>query len=355
MVFLIGAGCSRCAGLPLTKELTEKVLVDTDVDSLSKDILSAVEAIFSDASDSHIEDYLSEIIDLLAITDRRTERGVENSTVLVGDSAYTTKDLRKASIQIKRAIARAIDVKVTVSTHRSFVAAVHRPVRVGRPALAHPVDYLVLNYDTIIEDSLALASIPYSDGILGGATGWWEPRAFEANGLSARVFKLHGSIDWRQFPDEQSPRRIAANVKVPAEDELPVLIWPSSTKYQEAQLDPFAQLLDQARKAMRPNRGTQRLLVVCGYSFGDSHINIEIDKAIRESQGNLTVAAFTDTDQPTGQLKRWREDGSIREQVLVFARRGFFHGDNVLTTEKDLDWWKFESLTRILSGEVPTW
>ena len=352
MAFLIGAGCSRCAGLPLTKELTDKVLGDAEVDCRSKKILAAVKAIFAEAIDSHIEDYLSEIVDLLAITDRRAERGVNKNTVVLGDAQYTAEELRKASNQIKRAIAGAIEGKVNISTHQDFVTSVHRPARVGRPAPAQPVDYLVLNYDTIIEDALALGNIPYADGLYGGATGWWEPDTFEATGLSARVIKLHGSIDWRQFPDEQSPRRVGPSIKLPGEVNLPVLIWPSSTKYQEAQLDPFAQLLDRARKAMRPNFGSQHLLVVCGYSFGDSHINLEMDKALKESEGKLTIAAFTDGDEPAGQLKEWHDNDAVREQVLIFANRGFFHGSNKEISHKDLPWWKFESLTKILKGEV---
>ena len=97
---------------------------------------------------------------------------------------------------------------------------------------------------------------------------------------------------------------------------------------------------------------SQRLLVICGYSFGDSHINLEIDKALHESEGNLTIAAFTDGDEPTGQLQKWHEDDALREQVLIFANRGFFHGDTKKTSIKDLLWWKFENLTRILKGGI---
>ena len=82
MAFLIGAGCSRPAGLPLTKELTDKVLDDLEVDCLSKTILASVRDTFSEAPDAHIENYLSEIVDLLAITDRRAERGVNNTPLL---------------------------------------------------------------------------------------------------------------------------------------------------------------------------------------------------------------------------------------------------------------------------------
>ena len=352
LAFLIGAGCSKCAGLPLTKELTEKVLDNGKLDSTSKKILVAVKDTFAEAPDAQIEDYLSEIVDLLAITERRARRGVSQNTIVVGDAKYTAEELRKASDQVKRAIGSAIGGRVSIGKHREFVAAVHRPIRVGRLETLQPVDYLVLNYDTIIEDALALEKISYADGLEGGATGWWKPESFDVAGLLARVIKLHGSINWRQFPDDPLPRRVSPNIEVQDEDNFPVLIWPSSTKYQESQLDPFAQLLDRARKAMKPNTESQRLLVICGYSFGDSHVNLEIDKSLRESGGNLTVAAFTDGNTPIGQLKEWYEDGEVREQVLIFANRGFFHGDTKETSTEDLPWWKFECLTRILKGEV---
>ena len=352
LAFLIGAGCSRCAGLPLTKQLTDKVLNESGIDCLSKRILEAVKDVFAEATDANIEDYLSEIVDLLAIAERRAERGVKKNSIAVGDHQYTPDQLQDASNQIKRAIANTIDEKVFITVHQDFVTSVHQPVRIGRPRPRQPVDYLVLNYDTIIEDALALNNVPYADGLYGGATGWWEPATFEATELSARVIKLHGSINWRQFPNELTPRRVGPSIEVPGEVDLPVLIWPSSTKYKESQLDPFAQLLNLARKAMRPQPGSQRLLVICGYSFGDSHINLEIGKALQESGGNLTVAAFIDGDEPSGQLKEWHDDNAVREHVLIFAKRGFFHGKNRQISLDDLSWWKFENLTRILKGEV---
>ena len=351
LAFLIGAGCSRCAGLPLTNQLTDKVLEDDKFDSKSKEILLAVRSKFEGGVDANIEDYLSEIVDLLAITERRAERGVEENTVVVSEATYTAEQLRNASHQIKRAIASAIDRKVSTSTHQRFVAAVHRPIRVGRQELSQPVDYLVLNYDTIIEDSLAMTRIPFADGLSGGATAWWDANAFDVDGVSARVIKLHGSINWKQMPDDPLPKRIGPSIELVDQEEIPLLIWPSSTKYQEAQLDPFAQLLHRARLALRTESGSQRLLVICGYSFGDRHINLEIDRALHEAGGNLTIAAFTEKDEPTGLLKDWRENTSVRDQVLVFANRGFFHGDEEAKSTEDLDWWKFENLTRVLNGD----
>lgn len=349
--FLIGAGCSKCAGLPLTAELTEKVLDSTELDDTSKALLTAVRGLFDGAANAHIEDYLSELIDLLAIAERRVERGATQQHTEIGGRSCTAAQLRSAADQIKRAIASIIEKKVTIETHRTFVAAIHRPLRVGKTAPGQVVDYLVLNYDNALEDALALERVPFSDGMDGGATGWWNPQTFDREGVAARVLKLHGSINWCELEDDPLPRRIAASLEVIGGNDRRILIWPASTKYRETQLDPYAQLMDRARRVMRPSRGSQRVLVVCGYGFGDAHINLEMDKALRESAGDLTVVAFTSEDKPTGQLKKWIEDQGICEQVLIFANLGFFHGRSSEKTATALPWWKFENITRLLGGE----
>ncbi len=349
--FLIGAGCSKCAGLPLTGELTAEVLGSSELDGTSKAILTAVKNLFAGAANAHIEDYLSELIDLLAIAERRVDRGATQKDITLGATGYTVAQLRGAADQIKRAIASVIEKKVSIAIHRAFVVAVHRPLREGRTAPGQVVDYLVLNYDTAIEDALALERVPFSDGIDGGVTGWWNPKTFDRDGLAARVLKLHGSINWCELPSDPLPRRFASSLQVTDANDRRILIWPASTKYRETQLDPFAQLADRARGVMRPNHGFQRVLVICGYGFADAHINIEVDRGLRESAGNLTVVAFTSESEPTGQLKTWTEDERIREQVLIFANRGFFHGDSSEKSTTDLLWWKFENITRLLGGE----
>jgi hypothetical protein len=349
--FLIGAGCSKCAGLPLTAELTERVLASPEIDQCTNQLLSAIQSHFTGSSNAHIEDYLSELIDLLAIAERRTERSATQQDIVVAESSYTAKQLRDAANQIKRAIAAVIEQKVSIETHRAFASAVHRPIRVGKPAPGQTVDYLVLNYDNALEDALALERVPFSDGIDGGTTGWWNPQTFEREDLAARVLKLHGSINWCELDGDPLPRRVAASLGLASGRDRRILIWPASTKYRETQLDPYAQLMERARRVMRPNRGTQRVLVVCGYSFGDTHVNLEMDRALRESAGDLTIVAFTSENEPLGQLKRWIDDSGVCDQLLIFANRGFFHGDHSWESDVDLPWWKFQNITRLLQGE----
>nr|MBF4296222.1 hypothetical protein [Vibrio anguillarum] len=80
----------------------------------------------------------------------------------------------------------------------------------------------------------------------------------------------------------------------------------------------YANLMHRARAVLNPRDGSQRVLLIAGYSFGDAHINLEIERGLRASNGNLTVIAFTSDPVPSGALKIWYEDSSINEQVLIF-------------------------------------
>lgn len=348
--FLIGAGCSKCANLPLTAELTSKALASTKLDASTKEILTAIQDHFAGANTPNIEDYLSELVDLLAIAERRTLRGATKKEIELASKPYGADVLQEAAEQIKRAIAEVIDQPVSIETHWEFVKAVHRPVRDGKSGGNERVDYLVLNYDTLVEDALALERVLFADGMDGGVTGWWNAETFLREGLAARVLKLHGSINWSEFPDETLPRRVPKTLSGTAVKDQRIVIWPASTKYRETQRDPYAQLTSLAREILRPRDGSQRVLAICGYKFGDSHINLELDRALRESR-DLTMVVFWSDESLDATLKKWHEDAAVREQVLIYGKRGFWHGDTVDAATTDLPWWKFENITRLLGGE----
>ena len=197
---------------------------------------------------------------------------------------------------------------------------------------------------------MGLERVAYSDGFTGAATGWWEPSTFKTDGKVARVFKIHGSIDWCLLEGDSLPRRIRSGIKTESAKNH-VLIYPAATKYQETQRDPFAQMLSYMRQSLCPSEGKEMVLAICGYSFGDSHIDLEIENALYRSEGRLTIAAFVGTEEPEGKLKDWLTDSDISEQIRVYANKGFFHGDKTLKLDNDAPWWKFEILSRLLGGE----
>ena len=349
LAFLLGAGCSLNAGLPLMPQLTVEVLAHDKIGEETKKLLDTVRDLFSGAEYATIEDYMSEIVDLLSIAERRTQRGATQSKISVGDQARDASELQVALDEIKQAVSSAIGGKeVDVTTHQQFIRAIHGSLQAGKAIRG--VDYFVLNYDTLIEDALGLEKVSYFDGFTGAATGWWEPNTFRNNGGTARVFKVHGSIDWCLLEGDSLPRRVRSGIKTEL-TKSHILIYPAATKYREAQRDPFAQLLNYMRRSLCPSEGKEMVLAICGYSFGDSHIDLEIENALYQSEGRLTIAAFTGTDEPEGKLKDWLADVTISEQIRVYTNKGFFHGDKKLKLDDEILWWKFEILTRLLGGE----
>lgn len=349
LAVLLGAGCSKNAGLPLMPELTDEVLKHEKIGKETKKILDKICELFSGAKYATIEDYMSEIVDLLSIANRRTQRGATQSKVSVGDHERDATELQAALDEIKQAVSSAIgDKEVDVTTHQQFIRSIHGSLQAGKPGRG--VDYFILNYDTLLEDALGLERVTYCDGFTGAATGWWEPSTFRADRKAARVFKIHGSIDWCLLKDDTLPRRIRSGIKTESVKSH-ILIYPAATKYQETQRDPFAQMLHYMRQSLRPGEREEMVLSICGYNFGDSHINLEIENALYQSEERLTVAAFVATDKPEGKLNKWLTDASISEQIRVYANKGFFHGDKTHELKKEIPWWKFEILARLLGGE----
>ena len=352
--FLLGAGCSRCANLPIMSELTEKVLAYDSLSVTTKKVLQYLRTKYDGSHGTTIEDYMSDIVDVLAVAERRRDCGAANEKIAFDGEEYSADDLAKSLHEIKDVMVSFLKPEnVDIATHREFVKTVCS-LRAGKRVADDVVDYFVLNYDTLVEDALGLECFPYVDGFSGGAIGWWDAGAYEKMGVVARVFKLHGSVDWRLLGKNWLPRRmrdegILGSIKDEVKERA--MIWPAATKYRETQRDPYAQLLELMRRSFCPREPQEVVLTICGYRFADIHINAEIDRALRESNRRLNLLIFTEDNEPVRWVKSWFEDKEVNEQVRIHAKRGFFHAGKVNKSSEDLPWWKFENIVRLLGGE----
>lgn len=347
--FLLGAGCSKPAGLPLMQELTQKVLEDDGVNQDTKNLLMNISDDFNGSASASIEDFMSELVDSLSIAERRQARGATNNRSFVGKKDHSVSEMQSALDDIKKVIASVIEnADISIAHHQRFVRTIHHYLQSGKANRS--VDYFVLNYDTLIEDALGLERIPYSDGFTGAATGWWEPKTFSEKENSARVYKVHGSVDWCLLDRDALPRRIRSRI-ITESPKKHILIYPAATKYQETQRDPFAQMLNAFRARLCPVEGKEMVLAVCGYGFHDSHIDTEIENALYQSDGRLTLVIFTSENDLPNLINKWLLDSKIGKQVKVYSNKCIFHGDNKQFYDFELPWWKFEILSRILGGE----
>lgn len=97
------------------------------------------------------------------------------------------------------------DPIVTVDEHKGFVSALFNRTQAGVAERRRAVRLFTTNYDTLLEDGLALEGFPYWDGFSGGAVAYRSHRYGDDEPQSlnrAHVIKLHGSIDWHLGDDD---------------------------------------------------------------------------------------------------------------------------------------------------------
>lgn len=378
-LWLLGAGISKEAGIPLMHPLTAKV--EVNLDGEQKTLFQAIRTDLPE--DGHVEHILSHLGDYIALAERSAK-----ATIVLEDETYTLEDLRELHRAVQSQIREIVrfgyrpeegedrpeqtgtrdEPIVRIDDHLKFVTTLFSRSRAGmenRP----PLRFFTTNYDTLLEDALALLQIPIIDGFSGGAVAYWNPneeyrqlrRQTRSRKVLAAIYKLHGSSDWIQSNRESSVFRLRDLAPYQLKEHRELLIYPQATKYRATQRDPFAALLSEFRSELCGEG--ERVLIACGYSFGDEHINEEIQLAMRASENSLTLLAFTHQDEQQvaesdqglpETLVHWLRDteSSWKKRLIVVGSHGVYHGslDNSLPLADDQprDWWTFQGLTRLL-------
>ncbi|MEM1227155.1 MAG: SIR2 family protein [Planctomycetota bacterium] len=360
--WLFGAGTSFESGIPLMGALTKQVIATT-TDDLHRQALQEIRDELDEAC--HIEHILSHIADCRAIAER-----CRSKEVSFGDTRLDLDTLDEFHRRLLSSIAKivrwgyvessgeehperigtATNPIVAIRDQVAFVRAVfsHRQKNISERC--HPVTLFTTNYDTLIEDALALECIPYWDGFEGGAVAFRSFR-FRDNspvaGIRAHVVKLHGSIDWHLSEDGRV-WRIRDSDSYP-EHNSRVLIYPQSTKYVATQRDPFASQFDLFRRTVGDRE--ENLLGICGYSFGDDHINQEIQLAMDQDGNKTTILAFS--SEINSVLAEWGER-DWRKRLYVITENGIYVGGEgpfvKPPPDRKHDWWTLQGVTRLLQN-----
>jgi hypothetical protein len=101
----------------------------------------------------------------------------------------------------------------------------------------------------------------------------------------ARLWKLHGSVNWA-WEGTQIVRYGHA-----VEGEQAAAIYPSELKYDESRRYPFVVLQDRFRRSLNT---PESLLLITGYSFGDQHLNELIFDAAERHERTEVIAFLFD-------------------------------------------------------------
>jgi hypothetical protein len=137
-----------------------------------------------------------------------------------------------------------------------------------------PVEIFTTNYDLSIEQAFEDQRMPYFDGFIGSDNAFLDLESMSVDDLPARwarLWKIHGSINW--WMTEKGKIRRSRD----AATDQQLLIYPSHLKYDQSRQMPYYAMLDRLRVFMRSG---QCIILICGYSFGDEHINAFIAQGL---------------------------------------------------------------------------
>ncbi len=174
----------------------------------------ALVATFSGAA-ANIEELLSRVRALAAVADAGPVHGLD------------AESLKKLDIAMSDSIATlvGVDLPEAATPHRSLAAWASSAVR------SAPIELFTTNYDLLFEQALERVGVPYFDGFVGSNRPFFDAAAVDRDQLPTRwlrLWKLHGSINWRRGDDGGVYRTFAGD------KESPTLIHPSHLKYDES-------------------------------------------------------------------------------------------------------------------------
>ncbi|WP_344814790.1 SIR2 family protein [Microlunatus aurantiacus] len=197
---------------------------------------------------------------------------------------------RRLDSAICSAVTEAVD-----ATGRDVSAFTYLASWAGRMETHRPIEIFTVNYDLLIEAGLEEVGVPYFDGFVGGVKGRFAPELIEPSegrpetrlpvGF-VRLWKLHGSTNWKSTTIN-SRTEVVRTARAGGDA---VAIYPSDEKYDDSRRLPFVALMDRFRRALVE---PETLTLVCGYSWGDEHLNeMLFDAAQRHPRSEIVALCF---------------------------------------------------------------
>lgn len=275
--FLLGAGCPAS-------------IRNETGDPLIPDINGITRLVFEQVSSTSQKSLMEKIRKLL-FEEKNTEPTIEDFLTYLRNltnfpqGARILKTSNSKLLDLERMVCTEIRICVDKQLP-NISSSFHKMANwIGSITRDFAIEVFTTNYDLLIEQALEDLRIPFFDGFVGSRSPFFDPYSVDFDLLPtrwARVWKIHGSINWRREYSEKTSR-IWRTVSDEGEE---VIIHPSHLKYDQSRRMPYLALIDHLRKFL----GTaSSVLVIVGYSFRDQHLN---DVIIQALEGSPSSAAF---------------------------------------------------------------
>lgn len=219
----------------------------------------------------------------------------QKASFIGGGTLNTLKkvDFENLIVEIKKNVRKMVSVHkiedTKIATKDIVSELVHTDFAnwIGQAERKYPIEIFTTNYDFLFELGLEHNEIPYYDGFCGSLRPFFNPESVEDLEFLAKqtkLWKIHGSLGWHFDKDTEKILRVN-----PDDDDI--LIYPSSLKYKDSKKQPYESLLDRLSNFLKKD---DSILITCGYSWGDEHINSRIISALKTNTTSHVIGLIYD-------------------------------------------------------------
>lgn len=333
--FLCGAGSSlaqknkKTIVVPAIGAMTESVVENLCKENKYKDAIQEIKCEIVKRNGElgfHIESLLS---------------NVEEKKEIIGEGTLNNlseKDFVDLSLKIQNLI------HDLVSVHSGFVDEDYKNMVhddfarwVAQAERKCAIEIFTTNYDYLFEMGLEHNDVPYYDGFTGSYEPFFDSSSVDSfNYLpqQTKLWKIHGSLGWGIGVNGKIIRKSPSG-KNDSKDK-DILIYPSITKYEHSKKMPYTALLDRLCNFLKQE---DTVLFVCGYSFGDDHINERILSGLRQGMTSHVYVLFYDkTKKNSIPIYTLTEESKMAKIALTNPRISVFGCRNAVIGGKYGEW-----------------
>ncbi|GBD95934.1 hypothetical protein BMS3Abin06_00814 [bacterium BMS3Abin06] len=325
--FLFGAGTSMSSKrgrskdsvIPGVKEMTKIVVDKIGQDNFKKALKQIEEELSATDMGFQIEYILSCIIQKEQVVGKETLCGLKKEEFEALRKYIEKEIIEVVSVHKKR------ELFIKDLLHCDFA------LWVSHAARKNPVELFTSNYDYLFELALEYHNVNYFDGFVGSFEPFFSPSLVEdlkALPQYQKLWKLHGSLGWAY--DDKNKKIIRRDQR-----ENSIIVFPNFLKYDNSKKQPYVSFIDRLIKFVSSD---DSVLIVCGYSFSDQHINEAILTALEKAKASHVIGLYYDDirqDSPVAELAK------KQPKLSVYGRRnaviGGKYGNWKLKTEPSKD------------------
>lgn len=211
------------------------------------------------------------------LTQLRTICALKGASTVDG---MTLENLKKLDTRICAIIVSLVDKALPEynNSYKRFALWVAQLER------TYPLEVFTPNYDLLIEEAFEKNKVPYFDGFVGAREPFFDLAAMEQDKIPdrwARLWKLHGSINWIKQSD------VSVFRCHPPKAGQQVMIYPSHLKYEQSRRLPYLAMCDRLKAFFRE---ANPVIILCGYSFADEHLNELLLDGLRGNRSAHCIA-----------------------------------------------------------------